>query len=626
MTATSRKLIGVDQRHGKISDENYSIGDTQGENATAAGRGEGQAIMTVAPKDATAITVLDTLHKLDNDFGAMAKALENGEFALWVGSGISRKAPSLGSLVTRAVEFLRQRTADPATSAKFRPALVSALKYGGVEIANVAAHLDEPFSSWPNYTAVRDTLWNRYSDLLDVRVPGEPADFMLWDAVDVRQAFNHPAPPACEHLSMAVLILEGALQEIASANWDGFIEAAIEQLAGTIAGNLQVVVDPAHLRDAPGKARLLKFHGCIIHATDNPGAYRNFLIASKTQILNWPEAQASAAMRAEVISAATNLKSLMVGLSLQDVNLQSVFVRARQANPWPWPCVPHAQAHVFCENEIGEGQRQILKTVYAGAYNDNIGDIEGSAHLKAWGEQVLLAMALKLIADKLTTLMRFAVADKPIAGEADGLASSIERLRDVIAVQADGDRTAFANAAIALWSRMVNLFRSGELPEKPNAYQIISGTAVGQLANDANVRAASFGELAIALALLAEGQSDGLWQLAGAVHTDLSAGALTTRPSWVGAQPRTLFFVRTAKVALDLQKHGAFTNDNTIVIHADDAWHQLQSTSATSPRRPTRSPGRTGGPTTLHVSITQLVEAEPSLAALRRRFISEVTL
>src|SRR5262249_47974833 len=159
--------------------------------------------------------------------------------------------------------------------------------------------------------------------------------------------------------SIAILILEGALQEIASANWDGFIEAAIEQLAGTIAGNLQVVVDPAHLRDAPGKARLLKFHGCIIHATEDPATYRKCLIARKTQLLKWPEEQATLAMRAEVISAATNLKAMMVGLSLQDVNLQSVFARACQTNPWPWPCAPKAQAHVFCENEIGEGQRQI---------------------------------------------------------------------------------------------------------------------------------------------------------------------------------------------------------------------------------------------------------------------------
>lgn len=619
-------MLNADKHLDETGDENREKSDTQGADVAALARGEGQTIMTVALDDATSITVLDTLHKLDDNFGAMAKALENGEFALWVGSGISRKAPSLGTLVTRAIEFLRQHTIDAATSAKFRPALASALRYAGVEIVDVEAQLADPFTEWPNYRVICDALWNRYSDLLDVRLPGEPADFMLWNAVDVREAFNHPAPPACEHLSIAILILEGALQEIASANWDGFIEAAVERLAGTIVGNLQVVVDPAHLRDAPGKARLLKFHGCIIHATENPGTYRNFLIASKTQILSWPEAQASAAMRAEVISAATNLKSLMVGLSLQDVNLQSVFVRARQANPWPWPCIPHAQAHVFCENEIGEGQRQILKTVYADAYNDNIVDIEGSAHLKAWGEQVLLAMVLKLIADKLIVLMRLCVSGETIAAGADELERSIKRLRDTVAAQAIGDRTAFANTAIALWSRMISLFRTGELPATPNAYQLISGTAVGQLVHDANARAASFGELAVALALLADGESDGLWHLSGPADADLPAGALTSTASWAGAQPRTLFFVRTAKVALDLQKRGAFANDNTVVIHADDAWHQLQHSGATSPRSPKRSPGRTGSPKTLHVSITQLAEGEPDLAALRRRFASEVTL
>ena len=238
--------------------------------------------MAVAPVDATTISVLDTLHKLDDDFGAMAVAFENGEFALWVGSGISRKAPNLGVLVTRAIEFLRQMAVDATTSVKFRPALTRALRLAGVEIADVEPHIKENFPGWPNYLQIRDALSNKYSELLDVRVPGEPNDFMLWDAVDVREAFGRPAAPACEHLSIAILILEGALQEIASANWDGFIELAIIQLAGRIEGNLQVVVDPAHLRDAPGKARLLKFHGCIIHATDDPTTYRKCLIASKT--------------------------------------------------------------------------------------------------------------------------------------------------------------------------------------------------------------------------------------------------------------------------------------------------------------------------------------------------------
>jgi hypothetical protein len=579
--------------------------------------------MTVAPTDATAISVLETLQKLDHDFGAMAAAFENGEFALWVGSGISGKAPNLGALVTRAVEFLRQKAVDVATSSKFRPAFTRALALAGVNIADVEPHFQKNFSEWPNYVQIRDVLWKNYSELLDVRLPGEPNDFMLWDAVDVRDAFGNPAPPTSEHLSIAILILEGALQEIASANWDGFIEAAVVQLAGGIGGNLQVVVDPAHLRDAPGKARLLKFHGCIVHATDDPIIYRKCLVASKTQILNWPEGQSNAAMRAEVISAATNLKAMMVGLSLQDVNLQSVFVRARHANPWSWPCIP--QAHVFCENEIGDGQRQILKTVYADAYNDNIADIESSAHLRAWGEQVLLALVLKLLADKLIGLMRCRLSGE-VATDGDLLANSLKQLRDTVAAQAVGDRTTFANLAIASWSRMISLFRTGQLPARSTAYEPLSSGPVAQIAHDANARAASLGELAIALALLSDGQTNGLWRLSGPANSDLPSGALSSAATWGSAQPRTIFFVRSAAIALDLQKRGAFTNDNTIVIHSDDAWHQLQPSGTVTARTQKRPPGRTGTPTTLHVSIAHLLESAPNVGALRKRFAAEVTL
>jgi hypothetical protein len=68
---------------------------------------------------------LETLHKLDIEFAAMATAVENGEFALWVGSGISRRAPHLGDLIVRAIEHLRQRATDPATRAEFEPAFLT---------------------------------------------------------------------------------------------------------------------------------------------------------------------------------------------------------------------------------------------------------------------------------------------------------------------------------------------------------------------------------------------------------------------------------------------------------------------------------------------------------------------
>src|ERR1700749_1354758 len=110
--------------------------------------------MRVAPVDATTISVLDTLHKLDTDFSAMAAAFENGEFALWVGSGIAKKAPSLGNLVARAVEFLRRRTPEAATNGAFQPALQRVLRLAGVNIAEVNTLLGQPFSEWPQHAQI----------------------------------------------------------------------------------------------------------------------------------------------------------------------------------------------------------------------------------------------------------------------------------------------------------------------------------------------------------------------------------------------------------------------------------------------------------------------------------------
>lgn len=583
--------------------------------------------MTSAPT-ATAVSVVETLHKLDGDFSVMAAAVENSEFALWVGSGISRKAPSLGGIITRAIEYLRQRTIDPATQAKFEPAFLAALKMSEIGAGVAEPHFHDAFTVWPDdiRKKIVDVLWNKYSKLLDLRIKHERDDYLLWNAVDIRDAFKSPAPPACEHLCIAILILEGAVKEIASANWDGFIEAAVECLAGGLDGNLQVVVDPEHLRDAPAKARLLKFHGCIVHATETPDVFRDFLTASETQIIAWPDNPKFAAMKNEVISVATNLKALMIGLSLQDGNLQTVFSKARYANPWPWPCRPKAQGHVFCEDAIGDGQRTMLKMVYAAKYNEFVDDIEGSAHLRSWPEQVLLGLVLKLLTDKLSTLLSLRLAETALIGELHLMTADLHRLRDVIAGEIGADRTDFATQAIALWSRMISLFRTGLAPAKTGAYEVISAAPVDQLAGDMNVRAAGFGELGIALALLEHGRNGGLWGLSQPSSATLTEGAIASIASWPGATPRSIFLARSASIVLDLEKRGAFANDNTIVIHADDVWHRMRSSGIDSARTRSRAPGRTGKVVTRHVSIAHMLNTETDVAGLRTRFISEVTL
>ncbi|MFN8734818.1 MAG: SIR2 family protein, partial [Hyphomonadaceae bacterium] len=424
----------------------------------------------------------------------MAAAFGNSAFALWVGSGISfGRAPDLGVIAARAVEFLRVKANDPLTQALFEPALREAIVASQTVVAAAEPYFAMPFADWPDEVKqpITDGLWNRYSNLLNVRIQNTEEDYILWNAVNVREAFSNPPPPGCAHFSIAILVLEGVLRDIASANWDGFIEAAVEQLAGGLAGNLQVVVDPAHLRDLPGKGRLIKFHGCIVHATQDEAAYRRFLVGSATQINAWPHQQFYAAIRNEVVSLATNHRALMTGLSLQDGNLQAAFNVARQANPWPWPCVP--QAHVFCEGEIGAGQRLMLQTVYSGSYNNAINEIEESALLVAWGEQVLLALVFKVLADKFAALIDVALHGRELANDRAIITAALNRLRDAAAAHATGDRTVFVAQAISCWSRLLSLFRTGTLPKRPGGYEVLTSGTVGSIGQDQNARVACLG-------------------------------------------------------------------------------------------------------------------------------------
>ena len=583
--------------------------------------------MTALLSAADQISVREVLGKFEAEFATVARAVQNGEFAFWIGSGISRNAPDLGDLIARALEFLRVRAIQPATADIYRPALEEALRLAEFDPTDLSGQFATPFMDWPERNAIIDKLWNNYSRVLDIRIRDEPTDFILWEAIDIRAAFANPAPPAAEHLCIAILILEGAVGMIASANWDGFIEAAVSRLSGGAPGLLQVVVDPEQLRDAAGRPKLLKFHGCIIHATRDPEAFRGHLTGSHTQIMGWPDNQTFAAVYNAVIDVATNQKSLVVGLSIQDSNLQSIFSRAKRINPWPWPCAPQAPGHVFCEDVIRQGQSDVLKIVYGEAYNANVDAIHASAHLRAWGEQVLLALVLKLVADKLTRLLELALVEAGKASMTSEFGVLLIDLRDHIADLAIGDRTAFTNAAIASWSRLLSFFRRGTLAADPEAYEVVSSSVPNNLEADRNAQANGLGRLGVALSLLQHGRAAGLWELAPAAEVDATAGALTARGNWQGAPERPLFLVKSATQAIELQRNGALANDNAIVVHADDAWHcMVVGSSGTGVRHLRGAPGRTGRVRTTHVSLGSLIETCNDADAVKEQFVAEMAL
>ncbi|MGA3952007.1 SIR2 family protein [Ralstonia nicotianae] len=585
--------------------------------------------MAVTPT-ANEITVREVLEKFEAEFAPVADAVENGEFALWVGSGISRQAPNLGNLIERAFDYIRERATDPATTAAFMPALEEALRLAEVEPAHVHAQYGRPLVVWPERAAIIDRLWNKYSRVLDIRIAGTDADFILWDAIDIRQAFEHPAPPAAEHLCIAILILEGMVQAVASANWDGFIEAAVDRLSSGVPGVMQVVVDPDQLRGPAGRAQLLKFHGCIVHATREPLVFRRFLTGSYTQIMDWPEKAEFAATCNAVVGIATARKTLVLGLSIQDNNLQTLFARAKAVHAWPWPCAPAAPAHIFCEDTIQQGQRDVLRLAYGDAYNNDPAAVHEATLLRAWGEKVLIALVLRLLGDKLTRLMKLTLAalgKEPIAGVLEPLLKALRNDISDLAIPAPGEqnRTSFVNRAIAMWSRMLSLFRGGALPANPDAYEALSNSTLNLIAADQNALAMGLGRLGIALSLLQHGRTSGLWELRQPASNGLTSGVLTARASRPDGVDRPLFLVKSATEAIALKSNGAFANDNAIVVHADDAWHQMLR-GGVSARRVRAAPGRTGRVGETHVSLGELLARCGDAATLQQEFVTEMML
>ena len=243
---------------------------------------------------------------------------------------------------------------------------------------------------------------------------------------------------------------------------------------------------------------------------------------------------------------------------------------------------------------------------------------------------MLIALALKLLVDKLTRLMEFsleAVGKGPIA---DVPGPSLTALRDSVADLAvsdpgEGTRTAFVNRAITLWSRMLSLFRNGTLPANPDSYETLSSSTPNLIGADQNAQAMGLGRLGIALSLLQDGRAAGHWELSPPASNDLSSGAMSARATRQGAVDRPLFVVRSVTEAISLKSSGAFANDNAIVVHADDMWHRMVGGGA-SARRVRVAPGRIGHVGDTHVSVGDLLARSRDATTLQQQFVAEMML
>jgi hypothetical protein len=568
----------------------------------------------VTDPSADSISVDETLRLLDGPFAPLAEGVANGHYVCWLGSGISRgRVADLGVVVVKVLDFLQRRIDSTDPGCPFRTALERAVEVADLrDDERALVDFDEPVASWPVVDVLIRGLSSRYSELLDIRVDRMPADYLLWEAVDIPATYPAGAPPDCEHLCLAILALEGVLPNAPSANWDGLIESALAEITGDPDSHLRVVVLAEDFRETGRPSQLLKFHGCAIHAARDPDRYRAALVASRSQITRWSNDGASELMRETLVALATTRPTLMIGLSAQDDNIQAVFAAARERMDWDWPSDP--PAHVFAGDELGPHHRNILKVVYGDHYEEHGAEIEEGALLRAYAQQLLTALVLYVLAAKLRAYI--SAVDAPGLDESARarLAHGVRVLRDFLGGHAEPDRLAFIRGLAGAEARAAALFQEG-VESRPGGshYTPLSNTTADRVSADPNIVTSGMRELSAALGLLGRGQDGGDWQVAtgptGAGHE----GMLKVLGD--GGRESGVFFVANGYAAVQLETGGTIDRgaDDVVMIHSTEP----VGTLARSPRGRFGRTGRTG---IRHVDMRQLLATSRDLTDLDSRF------
>lgn len=565
--------------------------------------------------DASTISVAQTLALLDGPFLSVANGVAESRYAFWLGSGISfGRVEGLRRVIPRVLEFLRKRIEPARDDCRFRAAIDDALALATLS-ADERTRVDftVAFDDWPDASAITDRLINNYARLLDVQVAEEADDYLLWDGVDVLATYANPATePDVEHLCLALLVLEGVVTELASANWDGLIEKAADELTG---GQpcLLVCVRRENLQEPAQRAWLYKFHGCAPLAVQDEASYRPFLIGRASQINGWAAHGEHHALVTKLVSVINSKPTLMMGLSAQDANIQALFAAAQNHSPWAWP--GDRPSIVFSGDRVGTDQRGMLQNVYRASLTpENRQQVADGALIRAYANPLLVALLLHVLSAKLCKLVEIAPTTLNDVDRAE-LCAGIVQLRDRVADEANGDRLGFVRAFVDGSSRLISLYRDGNEGAVPRAYHPLTDVPLHRIDGNAAIPASGLRELAVAIGILGMGVRDGHWILGGTDVNDPGSGVLAVE-SALGAT--NVLFAANSHVALKLQHSGHVSADAVLVHGAEIA--------AVMPRSPRAAPGRTGKLAAREVSVADLLMEAADSGDLMQRFREAVVI
>ncbi|MEY9534728.1 SIR2 family protein [Sinorhizobium fredii] len=558
---------------------------------------------------ASTISIAETIDLLDGQFSSFSVGFQAGLYALWLGSGISReRVVGLDGVLAKLLENLRLRiTGADCEHHRAFDRILGLADLSPAEKEQIK--LTESVASWPIHDELINRLWNKYSKVLGTEVQGRPFDYLLWDVLEFATTFAAQKADA-EHLAIGMLVLEGVVLDLATANWDGLLEAAMVEL-GRPNETFRVAVTGDDLHGPLGIGTLYKFHGCANRAIANEADYRPLLVAREAAITHWAQNQRFTQMREQLRALIARSRTLMIGLSGQDTNIQQLF----GANGWVWNSVPAPV--MFAAQELSEGQKSILEGAYQGDYEANRDQIRTDATLPAFGKPLLLALLLRTMFGKLAALA--GLLTSPAVGTAgkQSLVEGLKALECAAAQAGNANRYECARTIAALMGRVTEQFLGGPGSAGRRPYMPLSAQPAHLMQQDPAVGFSGRPEAAAALGLIGQGLVANQWSVSVDDPEHPTSGAL--RLAATAAEARVFLAANDDNIN-QLLASGAFdeVDDDVVVICSRKVTPRQQ-------RSPSKS-WRTGKAPPRYISVSDLLEGSASFDEIQSRFNSEVGL
>lgn len=538
--------------------------------------------------DQPARTVSAVLDRFDSSFSEFAAAFNEGQYVLWLGSGISRdRVPNVDTLLERVVEHIRSNiNLDDAVCA-YSTALNEVLRLAGLTGEELeSSDFAVAFKDWPLRERILSALVTNYSRVLDVLVGDDnPDDYLVWTGLDVPNTYGSPdIAPDVEHFCIAILMLEGLVASAVTANWDGLLEKALAELTPAFHSLVRVAVKPSDFRNGVPRIEVIKFHGCAVRARDEEAEYRGLLIARESQISGWTEQPENRAMRKHLEVLYADRLTLMIGLSAQDANLHTLFAGAIRDLSRLWPASPPPV--VLSEEKLEAYHRNLLRLTYGSNHSGNAGAIAKSALLGSYGKPTLIALVLSALTEKFSFLVERGLGIGWDSTAVKQLQTDLFSLRDVAANYVDSDpgtrkppgNSSSAEFQLEFVARLIDVvnlaltvFRIGRIPAAGEGrYEPLSDRPMVQAIHNADFPAKLFGRFGVALALVGRGVAAGSWSVeAGNSQTFPSGGVVRLI---VDQRDAGVFFVKDTATLGKLQLDDSFdeSDGNVLIVVADE--------------------------------------------------------